>query len=530
MLRLYGKKHVYMLGVNAGEFPAAVSDLTYFSDRDKATLSSLGLAIEPELEIKNAREMFIFSRVFSYASESVTLLYTCCNTQFKAIERASVIDRIVKLTGGTVTPISIASLPTGSRIWTPEAALRVTREREPIEYDGIREALIASGYGDKLRISEGDITNSRAQLGSDVCSELYGDRMSMSSTRLDSYVGCPFGYFCKYTLSLSEESRAEFDASSIGTFIHSILESFFRGLEERGESPDSLSHGERVKLTEDAAKKYIASLGENVTESSALTRIKIKRLCRAAMPVVDGLCEEFSQSKFKPRFFELAIRRGEDTPTPVRITASDGTEVTVYGFIDRVDTYKSGNNVYVRVVDYKTGQKDFSPEDMEKGENLQMFLYLESILKSENRTFLEKIGVGDDDRLVPAGVIYVKTSVSDVRVDKPDDAMAEQAVMAAQEREGMVIDDEEAISAMGLPYTPLYSARTPDKIPDSRRKYMYDEKGFKNIMETVEGCVGTVAERIRKGDVSPMPKDTGSGASYCTYCKFKPICRKAIIK
>jgi ATP-dependent helicase/DNAse subunit B len=59
---------------------------------------------------------------------------------------------------------------------------------------------------------------------------------------------------------------------------------------------------------------------------------------------------------------------------------------------------------------------------------------------------------------------------------------------------------------------------------------MYDEKGFKNIMETVEGCVGTVAQRIRKGDVSPMPKDTGSGASYCTYCKFKPICRKAIIK
>ena len=530
MLRLYGKKHVYLLGVNAGEFPAAVSDSTYFSDRDKATLSGLGLAIEPELEIKNAREMFIFSRVFSYASESVTLLYTCCNTQFKAIEKASVIDRIGKLTGGTVAPISISSLPVGERIWTPEAALRITRESEPIEYDGIREALIASGYRDKLTISEGDITNGRSHLGQDVCSELYGDRMSMSSTRLDSYVGCPFGYFCKYTLSLSEESRAEFDASSIGTFIHSILESFFRGLEERGEAPDSLSHEERVKLTEDAAKKYIASLGENVTESSALTRIKIKRLCRAAMPVVDGLCEEFSQSKFKPRFFELAIRRGADTPSPVRVTAPDGTEVTVYGFIDRVDTYKSGNNVYVRVVDYKTGQKDFSPDDMEKGENLQMFLYLESILKSENRAFLDRIGVCEGDRLVPAGVIYVKTSVSDVRVDKPDDAIAERAVMAAQEREGMVIDDAEAIAAMGLPYTPLYSARTPDKIPDSRRKYMYDEQGFENIMETVEGCVGTVAQRIRKGDVSPMPKDTGSGASYCTYCKFKPICRKAIIK
>jgi ATP-dependent helicase/DNAse subunit B len=94
----------------------------------------------------------------------------------------------------------------------------------------------------------------------------------------------------------------------------------------------------------------------------------------------------------------------------------------------------------------------------------------------------------------------------------------------------MVIDDEEAIAAMGLPYTPLYSSRTPDKIPDSKRKYMYDAAGFEGIMTTVEDCVGDVAARIRAGDVSPTPKDNGSKATYCTYCKFKPICRKAIIK
>ena len=33
MLRLPSKKHIYLVGVNAGEFPAAVSDNSYFSDR-----------------------------------------------------------------------------------------------------------------------------------------------------------------------------------------------------------------------------------------------------------------------------------------------------------------------------------------------------------------------------------------------------------------------------------------------------------------------------------------------------------------
>lgn len=529
MLRLNEKKHVYMLGVNAGEFPASVSDTSFFSEHDKAQLSSLGLTVKPELEVKDARELYIFSRVFSYATESVTLSYSAASTSFKATSRAEVIDKISALTGERVKPVKISSLPITDRLYSPEDATSAIGDLGEL-YPAVREALIASGREREVRISEGEVSNSELRLGESSLRALYEKPLALTQTRIDKYSSCPFGHFCKYTVNLSEDERAEFDAASIGSFIHSILENFFRALSDKGIRADGLSREERVELTRLSAMKYVEELGENTRGGSPRTRIKIERLCRAAMPVVDGLCEEFSESLFEPRFFELALKRGGDgSPDPISLSTDTG-EVTIYGIIDRVDTYKKGDDVYVRVVDYKTGHKSFSPDDMAEGSNLQMFLYLKSLIETENASFKEKMGVGDGGRLIPAGVIYVKTAVSDVRVDLPDDALAEETVKSNQKREGMVLGDPEILSAMRLKYTPVYSERTPDKVPAAKEKLLFSEESFGDIMKTVEGSVADVADRMRQGKIEAHPKHKGSDSLPCEYCEFKPICRSAVKK
>ena len=373
-----------------------------------------------------------------------------------------------------------------------------------------------------MAVCDGDISNSTARVGHSIVSP--GKSLSLTQTRIDSYVSCPFGYYCRYLIKLSEDDRAEFDARSIGSFIHAILENFFASLAEEGRKSGELTADERVNLTRRAAEKYIAELGEDLIARSVRTRIKIDRLCRAALPVVEGLCEEFSKSAFEPRFFELSLGYGDDsTPDPVHLNADSGG-VNIYGIIDRVDAYKRGEDVYLRVIDYKTGHKEFSPDDMAEGANLQMFLYLKALVESENKRFRESLGVGESGRLIPAGVIYVKTSVRDVRVDKPDDEMAANAVKSAQHREGMILDDPDCINAMTLRYTPVYSARTPDKIPDNKRKFIFDEQGWADIMTTVESSVAKVADGIRSGVMDAAPKEH-KGKTPCEYCEFKPVCR-----
>ena len=525
MLRLYEKKHVYLIGVNAGQFPATVSDRSYFSERDRRRLCEMGLEISPEMEIKGARELYVFSRAFAYATHSVTLSYSASDTRFKAIEPAEVIDRISLLTGKTVRPVKICGLSVQDKLYSPEHALTDIGELEG-DYEAVKEALLKAGYEREISIMEGNISSAEARLGRDIIKGFEGRALSLTQTRIDSYVSCPFGYFCRYTIGLGEDERAEFDSRSIGSFIHAILENFFSSLSAEGRKSGELSPDERRELTRVAAEKYIRELGEDVMRASPRTKIKIDRLCRAALPVVDGLCEEFRQSAFEPRFFELSLGRDrDDSPDPVRIKTKGGA-VNIYGIIDRVDAYKKGADVYLRVVDYKTGHKEFSPEDMAEGSNLQMFLYLKALVDSEKEKFREKTGVGEGGRLIPAGVIYVKTAVSDVRVDTPDDMIAEEAVKSAQAREGMILDDEDVISAMTLKYTPLYSKRTPDKIPESKKKLLYTEEGWRDIMQTVEDAVVRVADGIRQGEISASPKEK-SGKSPCEYCPYKPICRKA---
>ena len=531
MIRLNGKKHLYLIGVNAGEFPATPSDSAYFSDRDKTALCESGLAVEPDLEIKGARELYSFTRAFTYARESVTLLYSSCDAKFKSIERATVIDRIKKLTGDSVTPVKISTLPRQDRLWSAESALEALGEVDEKIYPQIRKALLKSGHISKVLVSEGSITNENMALSEDLTSPLRDKPITLSQTRLDSFTSCPLGYFCKFTVNLSEEKRAEFDASGIGSFIHSILENFFKSLDREGKRAGDLTKEERVTLTRAAAEKYITELGNESAGGTVRTKIKLDRLCRAAMPVIDGVCEEFSESEFKPTFFELSIKRSTspDTINPAKISSEDG-DIYIAGVVDRVDTYKSGDNAYIRVVDYKTGQKEFSPEDMAEGRNLQMFLYLKALLDTKNELIKERVGVTGDGKLLPAGAIYLKTSITDARVDTPSDKEALAQVMSAQKREGMVLDDPEVISAMGLKNTPLYSSRTPDKIPETKKKFLFTEDSIEDIFDTVEESVKNIAKKIRCGDASATPKADKYGVAHCDYCEFKPICRAAKIK
>ena len=526
MLRLYGKKHVYMIGVLDGEFPATVSDSSFFSERDKERLAELGLAIRPELATKSARELFIFLRSFTYARESVTLTYPALSSKFKRVRRASEIDRITELTNGTVKTAKTSEIATRGRLWSSDAALLALGELSGDERLAVRDALVRCGRGDAVAVSEGDIRNTDLALGESIVGKAYGRRLALTQTMIDRYVGCPLDYFCRFTVKLAPEERAELDARGIGSFIHAILESFFATVRAEGLRAGELTAVERKAMTARAAESYLSSLGE--TLGDVRTEMKLRRLCRAAMPVVDGLCREFAESEFTPRFFELRIKDGRgDNPAPVSFKTDDGDEIFVYGTLDRADVYERDGKVYLRVVDYKTGSKDFSPEDLEEGRNLQMFLYLKALTETEKPDFRASIGLGDGERALPAGVIYVRTTVDDVKLEAPSEEAEREALDRSQVRSGMVIDDDEIIEAMGVRFTPV---GTPDgKINPKAAALRYDAAGWERLMQTVENSVISVAKGIKSGRLPASPALTGKRSS-CEYCDYKPICRQVKVK
>lgn len=519
MLRLRDKKRVYLLGVNHGEFPAAPKERSYFSDNDKVFLSTNGVEIEPECELNYAHELFSFIRAFTSPSESVTLLYSTRNESFSSSARAEVIDRLKEISEGKITPRKISTIPLHEKIYFPLQAISTLSRPN----GKIISALESAGYSREISIAGRNIENTSHTLSADTASIIYPDTIALTQSKIDKYVACPLSYYLRYNLNLSENERAEFNARNIGTFVHAILENFFREIKS-SEEIKTLTEEKKKSLIESSAKRFLSSLVEEGEISTRRVEILLKRLSNAVSPVVDSLCEELADSRYIPRYFELRIKGENGGPTSPTFVDEDGKKVCIYGSIDRVDTYKNGEDVYVRVIDYKTGTKKFSPSDLDEGKNLQMFLYLKSVVDSKNPEFLRDVGVGEGGRLIPAGVIYVKTEMKDVTISSMDNAEAQSAVKKEQKRQGMILYDDDSISAMNSKFLPVKFSTVTGEPHKNQKKFLYTLPEWTTLMDKIETTVNSISSRMRRGEIMATDKEKDSP---CSYCKFKPICRKS---
>ncbi len=528
-LRLSRKKHIYMLGVNNGELPATLKSDAYFSQRDKALLFSAGLPFKPDEELYEARELYSFARSFSYATESVTMIYYAKDMDFSPAKRSEVIDRILAIGDRETKVLKISDIPTSELIYSPLDALETLGRIKAENYESVKAALIEKGFSDKVSCAEKSTENSNMRLSESTLGMIYGADLTLSQTKIDTYNNCPLAYFCKYDLRLSENEKAQFDARNIGSFIHAILENFFALIEKQEISVKEIGKEERMALTRAAAEMYLKKILCEKDSVKTRESLLIERLIRSAEPIVEGLCEEFSGSKYTPKYFELRIGgRGECDPELLAFDEEDGKRTLIKGSIDRVDSYKYGNDVYVRVIDYKTGKKDFKPSDLCEGKNLQMFLYLRAVVDSKNKRLHQSLGLGEDGRLIPAGVLYVKSDLSDVKISHATEDSENEAVKSDQKRQGMLLNDKISLDAMNMSFLPIRIKKDGSYYKDSENK-LYSEEDWKTLAETVEDSVRRVTSKMRSGNISAEPmlkRDT----SPCSFCKFKPMCRNAKIK
>ena len=348
---------------------------------------------------------------------------------------------------------------------------------------------------------------------------LFGTPLRLSSTKIDKFAGCKFSYFCAFGLDALPLKKASMDSALYGTAMHYIFEQLMRdpGIDELMKKNEA----ELKELIRAALDKCLDELGDRSERGSRFLAV-CRRIRQNALRVLMRMCLQFREDKFRPVDFELHIGGSVDENhiPAYELSLPTGERIIVSGFVDRVDTAMIGENKYIRIMDYKTGQEPFELGNIANGIKLQMLLYLSAILRNGSEKY------GEGQKLLPAGVLYIpSTSKSSTGASSlpqvADEKLAEQD--SNFRMRGLLIRDKEVLSAMEQgPEGKFIPAEVNKKPPNdfSSRSSVVTNEEFDEIFRYIDICIKRMGVELYSGNISAAPSKNA-----CKYCPYGSVCR-----
>ena len=349
---------VILIGVGEGVFPEYVTENVMLSDAEKEMLSDVGIELSGDSTLRLSEEFFYVYRAVSAPSEKLILTYPAFELQGgKELLPSTAFERVRALLSLEV--IEYSSLSIEDRIVTEQSAL----EHYLFTSGAAREALFEyfssdEKYTNSLKALLVPVCEADCRVPGEMSGLLFGEKMGFSPTSLEKYILCHFRYWCENVLKLRPEEKFEFSFRDAGTLVHALLEEFIKKVTDGDGFNLALSEDELEELLD----KIIAAYTEKNIPENELGREKLKhalyKLTSLSKLFVRNVARELSESSFVPTYFELKINdRDSEAVKPTEYVLGDGSVATMSGTIDRVDVFRDGKEVYIRVVDYKTGEQ-----------------------------------------------------------------------------------------------------------------------------------------------------------------------------
>lgn len=517
MLRTSNPKYAFVLGLCEGKFPASVKNDGVFSYADKTILGENGIEFDATSETRASDELMYVKRSFSAPTERLYAFTHLSEINGSKCFKSLAFSRLEALLG--IKAHKYSETDFSYLVPAPKnAAMGLRSITDKNKNATLRKALVPYIDGIEHRSSQ-NIKTENAQTSKNPITT------ALSASSFETYAKCPFNHFCKYTLKLREKKTASFGADNIGTFIHAVLETVISELVPESANENPVTDDELIKITDMAVKKYLESVcPPQLTISKRLRHLYVK-LQKLSLLLARNIIKEFSDSDFYPAAFELRVNDKDGVIAPLTFTLTSGTKIQFNGVIDRVDLYKKDNNVYVRVVDYKTGAKEFNLKDLSQGLNTQMLLYLYSICKNGTSFIEEKTRTDDIDKVIPSGVVYLSSNISSLkRTDYEDASVIEEAAEKELSRTGLLIDEKDVLIAMNHSVNSRYllGAKLTSS-SDIKGAALVSEEKFTEIFNELERVIVKIADKLESGNIDANPISTKN--SPCEYCTSKPICR-----
>ena len=491
-MRCQREKHLFVLGASEGLLPGYSGSIGILTDQERVALRSMDVPLTGgALEGIQAEFAEVYG-VFCGAKETVCI--SCSTSQPSYVYR-----RLVELVGDEKQP----DTQLGYAQSEPVAAAAMLLKHQARD---MAQRLKIDSEFERVKTQRdhtlGSVTLEHIQ-------DIYGTSLNLSASQVNMQAECRLSYFLRYGIRAKEIKEATVDPAEYGTYVHDVLENTAKEVMKRGGF-----HQVSLEDTMDLAKQFSDSYTKEHFSNLESQRVEylFRRNVEELNLVVQELWKELSAGEYVPMDFELGFGDQEEMPG-IRIPATL-LQAKLRGFVDRVDTYRVGDAHYFRVVDYKTGAKDFDYCDVFNGVGLQMLLYLFA---------LEQEG---PDRLgtkpIPGGVQYFPARVPYVSLDgaEDDDTSERQKLWR---RKGLLLADELSLSAMD-PDEQMPTLCCSRKKDGTLTGDLASREQLKMLREYVFHVLSKMVDEIGSGIVDPNPYTRGSSHSACAFCPYSAVC------
>lgn len=532
--RLKQVKVLFFLGVNDGNIPGNSSKGGIISDIDREFLQQSEFELAP-----TPRQQMYIQRLYLYMnmtkpSERLYLSYARMDAQGKSIRPSYLIDMMQKLFPALKIENTHVINSSFDQIVGKKDGLSLLAG-ELREYASGREGTLEEGELRSLyRLYRGDeeyeeyaerleeaafARYEHKPLVKAVARALYGAVLENSVSRLERYAACAYSHFLQYGLTLKEREEYSFEQADLGNIFHQVLESFAGKLAENHLTWFDFTDEEGDALLKEALDACTMAYGETVLYSNARYEYMVERMYRILKRTIRTLRAQLREGDFVPAAFEMSFSRVEKLEA-VNIALSGQEKMRLRGRIDRIDTCEDEEHVYVKVIDYKSGDKKFNLAALYYGLQLQLVVYMNVAAEIVARQHPEK-------EIVPAALLYYH--VSDPVISVEDELSPEeinQKILKELCTAGLVSEDERIVSYLDKNFKDKSFVIPVERKKDgtfSARSSVMRQEDYETVSKFVSHKIRQLGMEILAGNIAVNPCRQGTMRA-CTYCAFRGIC------
>lgn len=461
--RLDDIKILFFVGVNDGLVPKRAENKGILSELDRIALKDVNVVLAPDVKQKTLTQRFYLYLNITKPSNKLYLSYSDNSMDGKSLRPSHILHDFAKMYPNLV----IENEDELSSMWLsiPKALKRFV-------------------------LPDRDL-----QLDNDTALMLYGNIIQESVTRLEGFAACEFSHFLKYGLELQERKQYQIEAKDTGSLVHKAMQQISDKLKELKVSFSDLSDEQRDRIVSEVIDSNAASYGEEIFKESKRSEYMIEQMKRLTKRTVWAIGKQLNEEQFTPEAFELHFS------IPMEIS-DRRCKVRLEGSIDRVDICEDEENVYVKIVDYKTGSSKFDLNKNYEGIKLQLMTYMRAALELEKKRHPGK-------NVVPAGAFFF--NVDDPLVDIES-----------------VNDDVDKKILKELSYDGLINFEIPDETFGENKEQIkksnrITEKQFLGLSNHMTRKMSEMSDSMTCGSMNINPYWEGQFNS-CTYCGYRSIC------